>query len=73
MNLPDMTATQVAEAVKAKRTTALAVLETTLARIQARDSVLNAFTTLTAERARRKAAEVDATISAGCVDGNLVV
>ena len=66
-----MTASQVAEAVKEKRVTAMEVLETTLARIQARDSVLNAFTTVTAVRARQKAAEIDATIAAGGDPGPL--
>ena len=65
MNLADMTATQVAQAVKAKRITALDVVAATLGRIEARDSVLNAFTTVTAARARKKAAEIDAIIAAG--------
>jgi aspartyl-tRNA(Asn)/glutamyl-tRNA(Gln) amidotransferase subunit A len=71
MSAADMTATEVAQAVKAKRITALEVVEAALARIQARDSVLNAFTTVTAARARQKAAEIDATIAAGGDPGPL--
>jgi aspartyl-tRNA(Asn)/glutamyl-tRNA(Gln) amidotransferase subunit A len=71
MSATDMTATEVAEAVKAKRITALDVVESALTRIQACDPVLNAFTTVTAARARQKAAEVDATIAAGGNPGPL--
>ena len=71
MNLADMTATQVAQAVRAKRITASEVVEAALARIEARDSVLNAFTTVTAARARRKAADMDALIATGGDPGPL--
>lgn len=71
MSPADMTATEIAEAVKAKRVTALAVTETALARIAERDKVFNAFTTVTAERARKKASEIDATIAAGGDPGPL--
>ena len=44
---------------------ALARIEATLARIAERDPVLNAFTAITAERARARAAELDASRAAG--------
>jgi aspartyl-tRNA(Asn)/glutamyl-tRNA(Gln) amidotransferase subunit A len=65
------TAADIARAVRAKHVTALAVTEAALARIAERDGVLNAFTTVTAERARKKATAVDATIAAGGDPGPL--
>jgi AtzE family amidohydrolase len=50
----------IAKAVADGEATATAVVEATLARITARDGVINAFTTVTAERARSEAAEIDA-------------
>src|SRR5262249_15874008 len=50
---------------------ALEVTEATLARIAKHDSVLNAFTDVTAERARAKARAVDAAIAAGINVGPL--
>ena len=50
---------------------ALARIEATLARIAERDPVLNAFTAITAERARARAAELDATRAAGRAAGPL--
>jgi len=65
------TASDVARAVRVKRVTASAVIEAALARIAARDGVFNAFTTVTAERARKKAATIDETIAAGGDPGPL--
>jgi 1-carboxybiuret hydrolase len=60
-----MTATVIAQAVASRKLSALDVLEAVLARIGARDGVLNAFTDVTAERARAKARAIDAAIAAG--------
>jgi aspartyl-tRNA(Asn)/glutamyl-tRNA(Gln) amidotransferase subunit A len=59
------TAAEIAEAVSQGRTSALAVTEAAIARIEKHDGVLNAFTTVTAERARAKARAVDAARAAG--------
>ncbi|UZE49771.1 AtzE family amidohydrolase [Rhodopseudomonas sp. P2A-2r] len=64
-------AADIARAVAAKRITALAVTEAALARIAVHDPVLNAFTDVTAERARAKARAVDAAIAAGDTVGRL--
>ena len=53
------TALEIAAAVRAGATSAAAVTEDALARIAARDGSFNAFTTVTAERARAEAAAVD--------------
>lgn len=60
-----MSALDIAQAVKGKKFSALDAVEAVLARIAKHDSVLNSFTDVTAERARAKAREVDATIAAG--------
>jgi aspartyl-tRNA(Asn)/glutamyl-tRNA(Gln) amidotransferase subunit A len=60
-----MTASAVAAAVAARKISAVEATDAALARIAARDGVLNAFTDVTAERARSKAREVDAAIAAG--------
>jgi AtzE family amidohydrolase len=62
---PDMdtewaSAAEIAAAVTAGRVSALSVTEAALARIMERDPVLNSFTDLVADRARRRAAEIDA-------------
>jgi aspartyl-tRNA(Asn)/glutamyl-tRNA(Gln) amidotransferase subunit A len=59
------TAAEIADAVAQGRTSAVAVTEAALARIEKQDGVLNAFTTVTAERARAKARAVDASRAAG--------
>ena len=59
------TATETAAAIAAGTITATAVIEATLARIAARDGVLNAFTDITATHARTKAAAIDAARAAG--------
>src|SRR6187402_1633920 len=64
-------ASDIAKAVAAKKISALAVTEAALARIAAHNPVLNAFTDVTADRARAKAAAVDAAIAAGQTVGPL--
>jgi aspartyl-tRNA(Asn)/glutamyl-tRNA(Gln) amidotransferase subunit A len=53
-------ATAIAAAVKDRQTTASAVIEACLERIARLNPKLNAFTTVTADRARKRAAAVDA-------------
>ncbi|NPU65275.1 AtzE family amidohydrolase [Bradyrhizobium sp. 83012] len=60
-----MTATAIASAVAARQLSAVEATEAALTRIAARDGVLNAFTDVTAERARARARTVDADIAAG--------
>jgi aspartyl-tRNA(Asn)/glutamyl-tRNA(Gln) amidotransferase subunit A len=64
-------ASDIARAVASKQITALAVTEAALARIAAHNPLLNAFTDITAERARAKAKTVDAAIAAGEAVGPL--
>ena len=59
------TAAEIAEAVSPGRTSAIAVTEAAIARIEKHDGALNAFTTVTKERARAKARAVDAVRAAG--------
>ena len=59
------TASEIADAIVQGRASALAVVEAALSRIEQQNSVLNAFTAATAERARAKAREVDAARAAG--------
>jgi len=66
-----MTATVIAQAVADKTLSALDVTDAVLARIAARDRALNAFTDVTAERARAKARVIDADIAAGKLVGPL--
>jgi 1-carboxybiuret hydrolase len=65
------TAAEIAQAVATGETTAAAVIEAALARIAKHDGALNAFTAITAERARAKAARVDAAHAAGAPSGPL--
>jgi aspartyl-tRNA(Asn)/glutamyl-tRNA(Gln) amidotransferase subunit A len=58
-------ASDIAKAVTGRTISALDVIEAALARIMQRDTVLNAFTDVTAERARAKAKAIDAAIAAG--------
>ena len=64
-------AASIAASVAAGETTATAVINQTLARIASRNPVLNAFTAVTAERARSRAALIDATRAAGKAVGPL--
>lgn len=65
VNTAGMSAEAIAQAVAARKISALEVTEATLARIAKHDDVLNSFTDVTADRARAKARAVDAAISAG--------
>ncbi|MBR0899477.1 AtzE family amidohydrolase [Bradyrhizobium tropiciagri] len=60
-----MSAAEIAQAVSSRKMSALAATEAALARIAAHDKVLNAFTDVTADRARAKAKAIDAAIAAG--------
>ncbi|MGY3530609.1 AtzE family amidohydrolase [Bradyrhizobium sp. USDA 4452] len=66
-----MSAAEIAQAVSNRKLTALAATEAALARIAAHDKVLNAFTDVTADRARSQAKAVDAAIAAGQSAGPL--
>ncbi|QFI77161.1 AtzE family amidohydrolase [Bradyrhizobium betae] len=60
-----MSAADIAKAVAGGKLSALDATEAALARIKQHDGALNAFTDVTAERARAKARAVDADIAAG--------
>ena len=60
-----LSATEIAQAVKCGRLSALGVAEAALARIAKYDPVLNCFTDVTADRARARARAIDAAIAAG--------
>ncbi len=62
---------ETAAAVRAGRLSALALVESRLARIEALDPALNCFTEVFADRARREAAAVDALVKAGKDPGPL--
>src|SRR3954469_24584079 len=65
VNTDGMSAEAIAQAVAARKISALEVTEAALARIARHDGVLNSFTDVTADRARAKARAVDAAIAAG--------
>jgi aspartyl-tRNA(Asn)/glutamyl-tRNA(Gln) amidotransferase subunit A len=67
----EATAADIAEAVRTGATTALAVTEAALARIERLDPLLRAFTDVTAERARARASAIDAERAAGQPPGAL--
>ncbi|WP_050425917.1 AtzE family amidohydrolase [Bradyrhizobium tropiciagri] len=60
-----MSAAEIAQAVSSRKITAVAATGAALARIAVHDKVLNAFTDVTADRARAKARAIDAEIAAG--------
>jgi AtzE family amidohydrolase len=62
---PDLSAADIAKAVAGGKLSALDATEAALARITQHDGVLNAFTDVTADRARAKARAIDADIAAG--------
>jgi aspartyl-tRNA(Asn)/glutamyl-tRNA(Gln) amidotransferase subunit A len=63
---PDgMSASEIAQGVTGRKVSALAVTEAALVRIAKHNPVLNAFTDVTADRARAKARAVDAAVAAG--------
>jgi AtzE family amidohydrolase len=59
------TAVELARAVRERKTSARDLLDATLARIESINPVINAFTSLTKDRARTEADRVDARIAAG--------
>jgi 1-carboxybiuret hydrolase len=59
------TASAIAMAVASRKMSALEATEAALARIARRDTILNSFTDVVAERARTRARAVDAAIAAG--------
>ncbi len=61
----DRTALEIATAVRSREVTAAGVTEATLARIEQRNAQYNAFTTVTAERARKEAAAIDTALARG--------
>jgi Asp-tRNA(Asn)/Glu-tRNA(Gln) amidotransferase A subunit family amidase len=67
----DNPALAIATQVVAGTRTARAIAETTLAHIAKRDSAINAFTHVTAERALAEAAQVDEAVAAGRNPGTL--
>src|ERR1700674_5220999 len=60
-----LSASEIALAVKGRKLSALSVTDAALSRIAKYDSVLNSFTDVTAERARRRARAIDAESAAG--------
>ncbi len=64
-------ASEIAQAVKSGKLSALDATEAALSRIVKYDSVLNSFTDVTAERARAKARAVDRAVAAGRDPGPL--
>src|SRR6516225_6664707 len=66
-----LSASQIAQAVKSGKLSALGAVEAALARIGKHDPILNSFTDITADRARARAREVDAAIAAGKDPGPL--
>src|SRR6201993_83070 len=65
LNPTGLSAAEIAQAVAARKITALSVTEAALARIRQLDTVLNSFTDVTAERALGRACAIDAAIQAG--------
>jgi aspartyl-tRNA(Asn)/glutamyl-tRNA(Gln) amidotransferase subunit A len=65
MNLCEQTATTLAALVRTRQVSAREVLDAHIARLEARDPVLNCFTATTFTRARTEAAKVDAKVAAG--------
>src|SRR6201993_1885606 len=64
-NPTGLSAAEIAQAVAARKITALSVTEAALARIRQLDTVLNSFTDVTAERAVGRACAIDAALAAG--------
>src|SRR6267378_4335200 len=63
--LDGLSASEIAQGVASRKMSALDVTEAALARIARRNAVLNAFTDVTADRARTKARAIDAAVAAG--------
>src|SRR5258705_2456541 len=60
-----LSASEIAQGVTGRKISALAVTEAALARMARHNPVLNAFTDVTADRARAKARDIDAAVAAG--------
>ena len=71
MSITDMTAVQLAEAIKAGRTTAVEATEAMLARIEEQDENYNCYVTVNKEGALAQAKEVQSKIEAGELTGPL--
>ena len=71
MLLDEMDAHAIAEHIREKRLRATDVLDATLRRIEIANPHINAFTLVTAERARREAQRVDELIERGAAVGPL--
>lgn len=71
MNVVYATAPEITAAIAQGKATASATIETTLARIEALNPTLNAFTAITPDRARAKAKDIDYARSAGKALGPL--
>jgi 1-carboxybiuret hydrolase len=71
MSSDDLSASEIAQAVATRKISALSATEAALARIAEHNPILNAFTDVTAERAREKARAIDAAIAAGQKPGPL--
>ena len=65
LDLASATAADTARAVASGAVSALDVTQATLARIEARNGAVNAFTAIVGDRARRRAADLDAARAAG--------
>src|SRR5713226_3497438 len=69
---PDgLSASEIAQGVAGGRMSAVSVIDAALARIAKHNPVLNAFTDVTADRARAKARAIDAAVAAGQSAGPL--
>lgn len=68
---PEMMAAEIATAIAGRKMSALDATEAALARIKQHDTILNAFTDVTADRARARARAIDADIAAGKTVGPL--
>src|SRR4051794_2157144 len=66
-----LSALDIASAVQGGKTSAVAITEQALARIERHDGVLNSFTDVTATRARARARAIDSVIAAGKNAGSL--
>jgi AtzE family amidohydrolase len=66
-----LSATEIADTVRSRKLSALAVVDLTLARIARHDAVLNSFTDIVADGARERARAIDATIASGKNPGPL--
>ena len=71
MSVIDMTAVELAAAIKAGKTTAVEAAQAMLARIEEKDKELNCYVTIDAEGALAQAKEIQAKIEAGELDGPL--